>query len=225
MNMMARMADLPRSPGADRQIWITRGHLAALAVATAAIAVLAFVLGLQIGRGEQAPVDDGPDPAAFLPDADDEEALEALLREVERAQAELDQDARVQDVGFADELPGNGPAAPEDAPPASAVVVGLAPPDDALPDAPAAGADDRVPTSGFAIQIAAYEDPEEARAHVERLREDGHKGAYQVAALVSGTTWHRVRIGGYTTRDAAVEASIDLKGSLGAGDLMVAPAP
>ena len=70
----------------SREIWITKGHLAALGTATLAIALLAFFVGIQVGRKQ---VDAPPPPQAdnILPDPAKEDALEALLREVEAAQA------------------------------------------------------------------------------------------------------------------------------------------
>ena len=70
----------------NREIWITRGHLAALGTATLAIALLAFFVGIQVGRSQV----DTPSTATtetLLPNAEREDALEALLREVEAAQA------------------------------------------------------------------------------------------------------------------------------------------
>ncbi|RME27428.1 MAG: hypothetical protein D6798_04585, partial [Deltaproteobacteria bacterium] len=101
-----------------RQIWITRAHLAALAVATTAIAALSFMLGMEVGLRRRPPAEGSPaGEPAFLPDASDEETLEALLREVERAQAELEhEESARRDAGasFTAELAGaEAPGAPE----------------------------------------------------------------------------------------------------------------
>lgn len=220
--MMTPMPDLART---NNQIWITRGHLAALAVATAAIAVLAFLVGLEVGRSGQ-PEGDGGEPAAaaFLPDATDEEALEGLLREVERAQAELEQKPATPTVGFNHELAAEAPPVPPETPPPSAVVAELPVDGDAVPAPPVAAASDQLPTDGWAIQVASYSPQTEADEHVARLREQELR-AYRVAALVSGQTWHRVRIGGYRTQEAAAEARQELASVLGIDDLMVAQAP
>lgn len=219
---MASMAELTRS---GNQIWITRGHLAALGVATAAIAVLAFLVGLEVGRsGQPEPSEGEPAAAAFLPDATDEEALEALLREVEQAQAELEQAPAEPTVGFNRELAAEAPPLPPDEPPPSAVVSELPPARDLAPEPPAQPASDDLPAEGWAVQVASYADQAEADARVEELRARD-LSAYRVAALVSGQTWHRVRIGGYHSRDAAVAARQELSEALGADDLLVAPAP
>ena len=59
----------------------------ALGTATFFIALLAFFVGIEVGRSQI----DSPDTtadAALLPDANQQDALEALLREVEAAQNE-----------------------------------------------------------------------------------------------------------------------------------------
>ncbi len=212
---------------AGQQIWMTKGHLAALGVAMAAIAVLAFLVGLEVGKGTaEAEEPAEPGVAAFLPDASDEQALEALLREVERAQAELDQpdgggDAEVTfNRTLVEELPEDAP----EQPPPSAVVSDLEARPDEAPQPPAEPISAGAPTSGWAVQIASYEDQAEADAHVARLVEL-ELPAYRVAGLVSGQTWHRVRIGGYADQKEALDAREGLGATLGLSDLMVAQAP
>ena len=218
------MPDLPR-PASSNQIWITRGHLAALAVATSAIAVLAFLVGVEVGRAgnDAPPPDDTTATAAFLPDATDQEALEALLREVERAQQQADPTLVARDVTFNHDLPHETPPEiPTELPviPTDSVVG-----DDPL-DAPQPPVDPGpgAPTDGWAVQIASYADVAEADAHVARLREQ-ELAAYRIAALVDGTTWYRVRVGGFTSREQANEERSALATTLGLGDLMVSPAP
>lgn len=90
---MTSMAELQRAPSGDR-IWITRGHLGALGVSTLAIAILSFLVGLELGRSGMI-VDNAPGQAAqaaFLPEVADDQALELLLREVEQARRAEDKD-------------------------------------------------------------------------------------------------------------------------------------
>jgi len=222
--MMAPMSELARPPAAN-QIWITRGHLAALAVATVAIAVLAFFVGLEIGRRGAGAVDEAAHvQVSFLPDETDEQALEGLLRQVEQAQAATP-DAAPEEVTFNKALESDAPSAatPVPEPPPSAVLsqvdAGQAPP----PPAEAApGA--LAPDGGWAVQVASYPDVDQADAHVARLQEQKLQ-AYRVSALVSGQTWYRVRIGGFHTRDAAAEARDRIGQDLGLPDLLVTAAP
>lgn len=224
---MATMSELARATPKN-QLWITRGHLAALAVATAAIAVLAFLVGVEVGRSGQPEQADQLEPAAaaFLPDASDEEALDALLREVEQAQERLqpaEASAAAGDVTFNQALPDDHPSDVPDEPPPTSVVTELGAEHDDGP-APPADAGTGAPDSGWAVQIASYEDVAEADAHVARLLEQD-VAAYRVAGLVSGQTWHRVRVGGFATQQEASEARQELATALGLGDLMVAHAP
>lgn len=218
------MPDLPRAV-APNQIWITRGHLAALAVATTAIAVLAFLVGFEVGRS-RAPAPDpalAPSTAAFLPDASDQQALEALLREVERAQQQADPTQAPRDVTFNHDLPQELPPEVPTELPALATETAVDGDPSATPLAPTdlgTGA----PASGWAVQIASYPGAAEADAHVTALKEQD-LAAYRVAALVDGTTWYRVKVGGFSTREAAAAQRDALATSLGLEGLVVSPAP
>ena len=208
------MADLARNHQ-DRQIWITRSHLAALGVTTLFIAILAFFIGLKVGQNQTGPAIAAA-PPPLLPDAEKEDALEELLRQVEDSQA-----IASADLSFPGALSANtAPEAPLE--PIASVSVPTrvspsAPP--AMPAPPAAP-----PTTGWAVQISSFEDPQEAE---DRITELGQLGlsAYRVTALVNGTNWHRVRIGGYTSREEAIEASEELSAQFGFEELMIARAP
>lgn len=209
-----------------QQIWITRGHLAALAVATAAIAVMSFLVGRQFGLASAptaAPSEEGA--ARYLPDASDEEALEGLLAEVERAQAELDQAQKPpEEAGFNRELMAEMPVPPVEGQVPSTVVSSLPAEPGAAPEPPDSALGAGAPSGGWAVQVASYAEQAEADGHVDRLKAQG-MAAYRVAAVVSGHTWHRVRIGGYSSREAADAALGTLSQTLGLSDLMVAQAP
>ena len=201
-----------------REIWITKGHLAALGTATLAIALLAFFVGVQVGRNQP----ESPtltENATVLPDPNREDALEALLREVESAQA------AAPPLAFPETLTeGEAPEVPEQqeeeevptevrpAPEATQT-----PPPDPPKSAP-------VPSSGWSVQIASYESATDADARVAKLQERGLK-AYRIAALIRGHNWYRVKVGAYPSKDAAAEARTALARTLGTRDLMVTEAP
>jgi hypothetical protein len=92
-----------------REIWITKGHLAALGTATLAIALLAFFVGVQVGRS-QTKLTAVTASDNLLPDPEREDALEALLREVEAAQAAVGRElgAGIAPVHIGTEPIGNG---------------------------------------------------------------------------------------------------------------------
>jgi cell division protein FtsN len=46
-----------------------------------------------------------------------------------------------------------------------------------------------------------------------------------VTALVQGENWHRVRVGGYPSKEAATEAAAELATNLGLEELMITQAP
>ena len=63
------MADLARNH-TDRQIWITRSHLAALGITTLFIAILSFFIGLKMGQNQAGPATAATPPP---PPVDEEE--------------------------------------------------------------------------------------------------------------------------------------------------------
>jgi cell division protein FtsN len=215
--MMDRsMAD---SVHTKRDFWITPGHLAALGAATFFIALLAFFVGIQVGRSQR----NHPEATAratLIPDPEQQDALEGLLREVEAAQS------AAPTLTFTETLtegnPPEPPVAAVEEPPATTDVVPPADPPPVPPPPPPASAP--LPKGGWAVQIASYDSRTEADSHVDDLMKGGHK-AYRVAALIRGRTWYRVRVGGYDTKNAAETARVALSTALGNRDLMLAEAP
>lgn len=201
-----------------REIWITRGHLAALGTATLAIALLAFFVGVQVGRNQS----DSPnmtENASILPDPNREDALEALLREVESAQA------AAPPLAFPETLSeGEAPDVPSE-PETEEVATEVRPAPEVTqtppPDPPKSAP---VPSSGWSVQIASYESASDADARVAKLQERD-LDAYRVAALIRGQNWYRVKVGPYSNKDAAAKARTDLARTLGTRDLMVTEAP
>jgi DedD protein len=202
-----------------REIWITPGHLAALGAATFFIALLAFFVGIQVGRG-QASAPTNPKLSTLVPDAKDQDALEALLREVDAAQSEEPA------LTFTENLSnGVAPAPPTEDKAAPAAATDVEPPPAPPPEPPPAATNGApLPTSGWAVQIASYDSTKEADSHVASLVQLGHQ-AYRVAALISGRTWYRVRVGGFATKQSAEKARVKLSNELGNPDLMLAEAP
>jgi septal ring-binding cell division protein DamX len=194
---------------------ITRADLAALGMTTLCIAALAFFVGLKLGRA-QVSASPATTPQALLPDAEQEDALEMLLHEVEDAQTPTDLSFRESLAeGEFPEVPTIDVAQegittdiqPDPEPPPSPVLVAGPPPEE-----------------GWAVQVASFEVQLDADAHIQMLLEEGY-AAYQVAALVNGRNWHRVKVGGYSTKEDASEASEELAALLEITDLQVSTAP
>lgn len=165
-----------------------------------------------------------------MQDAAEEEALEALLREVEYAQATLAPTGELVTEPVGLEFPtalvtetsrlGSDLEAPEGA------VTTVEPDPDHRVEAPEEASSQPVaaPSGGWAVQVAAYPYANEADAKVDALRAEGLE-AYRMAALVDGMTWYRVRIGGYGTEEEAVTARNELRVRLGQPELLIASAP
>ncbi len=204
----------------NREIWITRGHLAALGTATLAIALLAFFVGIQVGRGQ---VEAAPTSAqeTLLPNPEREDTLEELLREVEAAQAATPALAFPETLAEGTAAPVEPPA--EEAPVQTEVVAAPEAPAEAPPPPPP-DATTPLPKSGWSVQIASYDNVADADARVSKLQARKMK-AYRVAALVKGKNWYRVKVGSYPTQDAAGAARAELARLLGTRDLMITEAP
>ena len=239
--MILPMRDLSK-PSGSRQIWITRTHLAGFGVGTATIAVLAFMVGLKIGRSEPAPT---PvlSQAALTPDGSAETDLESLLREVERAQdlmpepgavppegdaeavEEVATKAEEVDLSFPETLTEDAaPETPteveaEEAPSTTTVV----PEPETTPEPPEPGSTEP-PTDGWAIQVASFTAPSEADERIARLSTHGYN-AYRVEALINGRTWYRVRVGGFDSRAGATQARPQLESAMGQSGTIVVEAP
>ncbi|MFZ5475943.1 MAG: SPOR domain-containing protein [Myxococcota bacterium] len=218
---------LPSSP--DRQLQLTRNHLFALGALALSLAVLAFFVGMQLGKTTAPPVAAAPPVAPLVGEEARTGDLEVLLAKVEQAGVKTDP------LAFPAELPVTvTPPAPID--PAATPVEPAPPAPDPFPDVPregsatvaagpaTAGVVDGVPADGWAIQVASRDGEADAQALVETLRAAG-LAAYRVVALVDGQSTWRVRVGGYRTKDAAAAALGEVSGRAGSGDAVVTPAP
>lgn len=199
------------------QIWITRNHLLALGVATTCIALLAFFLGLKLGRSRGGPEEEARPPALTV-DPMDQEELEAVLRKAARSQP-------ATDFSFPKELPADEVTAPgSETTDAASANTTTAPPPAEQPELSADAPVGNVPNGGWSVQIGIYGTPEEADRRMEELNEQELK-PYRVAALVDGQNSWRVRVGGFSSQKAAEEGVETLRGKLGVTALSVVPAP
>jgi DedD protein len=215
------MRGLDHRPG-QREIWITQGHLWALALVMFFIGVLSFFVGLLYGRSQVQPPEGQASAEALVPAEVEGDALDELLARLESLEVDDPQDGALSFPGTLPE--GEAFPLPEEqveAPPAAAVVM----PSRVAPEPPEGDAEaGAVPSGGWAVQLASYATVEEADDHLDRLVEQGIDG-YRQAAVVRGETRHRVRVGGYRSREAAERGREDLVGKLGVADAIVVQAP
>jgi len=227
--------------GGGREIWLTKGHLWALAVTTGSIAVLTLFIGLHIGRSTSGLSDQSADGDGLIAQQIEQDPLEDLLSRIEAAAADASPEAA---LSFPAALPNQSDTipvmeVPEAEEPAEAFVEA----GDTLPVAPLTSQTDEaappesgasgegssldsseVPTEGWAVQLGAYRTLSEADDRVAELRRDS-VNAYRVAALVRGETWYRVKVGGFATRDDALVGRDRLLKRLGLESALVGQAP
>ncbi len=103
---------------------------------------------------------------------------------------------------------GKAPAATPAAPPPA-----VAPPPVAVPPTavPPATATSELPATGFSVQLGAFSDDKGANALSNKLKRAGYP-AYVEPLATSKGTWWRVRVGPYSSRDAAATSRDKLKG-------------
>jgi len=157
-----------------------------------------------------------------VPPEVENDALDELLDRIEEASRGR---GREEPLTFQSTLPAGETAplpdpATEPSPPSTVI-----PParEEPIPpaDAPAAG---RVPAGGWAVQVGSFSSAAEADARIAALAEGG-VAAYRVAALVGGSTWHRVRVGGFDTREAAEAERARVAVESGSDEAIVVKAP
>ncbi len=206
----------------QREIWITQGHLWALALVMFFIGVLAFFVGLLYGRSQATPPEADVSTQELVSEEIQGDALDELLARLESLDVEDPQDGALSFPGTLPEGEAFPVPEPTEAPPVEETVVL---PGRDVPEAPEGGATaGDVPRSGWAVQLASYASTQEADAHIAELTEQGHD-AYRQAAMVGGVTRHRVRVGGYSSRKAAERGRQELETQAGITDALVVQAP
>ena len=218
-----------------REIWLTRGHLWALAVTTCSIAVLTLFIGLHIGRATNGQSTQVADADGLIAQQIEQDPLEDLLSRIEAAAADAAPEAS---LSFPAALPEQGEPVPVmEAPEAEEAPEAFVEPGEDTPEPPLTsqteetddGASEpevaaEVPTDGWAVQLGAYRTLDEAESRVAELTRDS-VAAYRVSALVRGETWYRVKVGGFATRDDALVGRDRLLKRLGLESALVGQAP
>lgn len=209
------MGDAGRMRG-EHTYWMTRGQLAAIGTMSLSIAILAFFIGLRVGRAQVPQPEEVERVASLIPADVRTDALPELLARVERAAAG---NAELGRLTFPEELVAEVPEVrvPEAS---EAAVVAVTVDADAAVQLEAPEPAEGVPSQGFAVQLFSYPDAAAADAKVEELKEGGYT-AFRVEGLVKGETWFRVRVGPFNSREAAEEARPGLGSALGVADPIV----
>jgi DedD protein len=134
-----------------------------------------------------------------------------------KAEAKAEPKAKAEPEANADARPAPAPGAPAEPTPAAAAAksalpaAGAAPQESTPASLPAAGADAARPkVEGYIVQLGAFTDAYGANALSNRLKRAGYPAYTEAIDTSRGTLW-RVRVGGYPSRAAAVEARDRLK--------------
>ena len=82
----------------------------------------------------------------------------------------------------------------------------------------------RLPTSGWSIQVGSYPSLSEAQTKLETMKSE-FPSVYTVTASIEGDTWYRVRIAGFPTKAEAMEKKKSLEIQNQEFDYLVFKAP
>lgn len=194
---------------AFREIQLSGKQLVFLFMAVVVIAVVIFLTGVQVGRGVLAQrglpeasgtvAEAGEEPP--LPPASAGQGSDAPITANEKlsyaerlnAATPASEPLKATEPAPAEAAPTPKPEAPAPAEPAPAT---------AAPAAPAASASSEPPGTGYAIQVAALRERNEADVIVKRLAGKGYP-AYVVAPAPGAPSVYRVRVGKYKDRREA----------------------
>jgi hypothetical protein len=196
------MSELARRRNA-RDLWISRGHLAAAASGAASLAMASFAIGFFLGEHRRPPVVEAP---PFAPD----EGLVELLARIETTAAlpgGVDEALTFPDLLRSE----SAPSVPAVAAPREGRVVLIEPafegPTLGGPNPSAAGATpgDSPPPGTFTVVVGRGTDPAEVGREAEALRRQG-LAAWVSVALVDGEWAYRIAYGGFDDEAAARRA-------------------
>lgn len=211
------MSDLARRRNA-RDLWISRGHLAALGVGTAVLSATAFALGFSLSIGR----DTARVPASLLAEVPDDRLVELLAR----VEASGDPLGGIASLTFPEDLSRvpepilpMGPPLPDGVAPVVAPEPTVAPTPPAVVQISASPVGftplaDPAPPGAFTARVAVFEGTRgatEAVALRATLRAGGLE-AWVSTQLAGGVPRYRVAVGGYPdpataglVRDAILE--------------------
>ena len=215
------------------EFWISTHQIASLSVMALALTVLAFFIGIFVGRGQANSTavvtsDSTTASAASLigPDVENDTLTELLARVEAAAATRADTIAPATPLRFSEELVAEElvveiPEVVEE----EEVEVEVLPA--AMPDPPEVESEvDRLlanaPTEGWAVQVGSNPSLDAAMLRQEELQDMGIE-TYVVAALVGGNTWYRIRVGPFASREDASTRKNSLLAELNQDDIIVTP--
>jgi cell division protein FtsN len=195
----------------------TKMHVAALSLTTVFLSLLTGAIGYQAGK-KSVPVSENDTQLNFLPNIEQQATLEALLHEIDQAQNQ----GADSDYLFPDELLTEEPLPIPEDPISESEATNVLPTQEEIeiPILPT----EKLPTSGWSIQVGSYPNSEEAVSKAESMKAS-YASVYTVTASLEGETWYRVRIAGYPTKAAALEGKRQMESQNQEFDYLVFKSP
>jgi cell division septation protein DedD len=183
-----------------REIQVSSSLLVVIFLGVLALGVFIFLLGVSVGKKQVRLTSPTQVVTQQIPEPVKEPRVEPTP--AESGAAKTDQLAAAG-------TPAGSPAAPKTAVKESTVKTASEKPKTAAPKAPAAG-------SGlYYVQVAATTDKAQAAALADRYRKQGYAAVVTDPRPADTKTWYRVRLGGYASRDRAVDLLAKLNAAAG----------
>ena len=215
------------------EFWISTHQIASLSVMALALTVLAFFIGIFVGRGQANSTAVVPNDSTTAgnssligPDVENDTLTELLARVEAAAATRADTIVTATPLRFSEELVAEElvveiPEAVEE----EEVEVEVLP--TVTPEPPQAESEverllANAPLEGWAVQVGSNPSLDDAVHRQEELQAMGIE-TYVVAALVGGNTWYRIRVGPFDTREGASARKNSLLAELNQNDIIVTP--
>ena len=214
------------------EFWISTHQIASLSVMAIALTVLAFFIGVFIGRGQSnntavVPIDNSSTASLIGQDLENDTLTELLARVEAAAATRADTIATAPPLRFSEELVAEDMVVdiPEEVEEEDIEVEVL--PASTTPEPPEVESAvetllANAPLEGWAVQVGSNPSLDDAVRRQEELLSMGIE-TYVVAALVGGNTWYRIRVGPFETRADASERKNGLLSELNQDDIIVTP--
>lgn len=187
-----------------REIQVSSSLLVVIFLGVLALGVFIFLLGVSVGKKQSGAATPTQIVTQQIPEPVKEPPVKPTQDETGQASA--------TDTGAFTAAPASAPAVEGPAAKPAAKETTAAP----KPAAPKPAADVNKPAAGlYYVQVAAFTDRAQAQAAADRYKKQGYAAVVAAPRPADTKTWYRVRLGGYASRDRAVDLLAKLNAAAG----------
>ncbi len=186
-----------------REIQVSSSLLVVIFLGVLALGVFIFLLGVSVGKKQS-----GAAPTQIVTQQIPEPVKEPPVKPTQEETGST----AAADPGAMAAAPVSTPAVEAPAPKPAAMETTAAP----KPAASKPAAEVKKPAAGlYYVQVAAFTDRAQAQAAADRYKKQGYAAVVASPRPADTKTWYRVRLGGYASRDRAVDLLAKLNAAAG----------